>query len=484
MAVTTTAAVQYDDLREWMRVVDELGEVRTVRGAHWDIELGTITDLYQRRMGLPSLLFDEIKDYPAGYRVLSNTLTSDRRIAVTMGLPPDADKWGIITAWRKYAREYPIVPRRVVKTGPVNENVQRGADVDVLKFPSPRWHQQDGGRYIGTGCLVIQKDLDSDWVNVGVYRVMVHDRNHLGLYVSPGKHGRIILEKYWKQGRPCPIAISVGHDPMLFLVGGLEIPFGVSEYDVAGGLRGRPSDVITSDVTGLPIPAAAEIVLEGEMHPGEARDEGPFGEWLGYYAGGTRPAPVVRVTAVRHRHNPIIMGNLPAKPPNDDTYYRGLLRSAVVWEQITAAGIPGVTGVWEHEAGGSRMFMIVAVKQMYAGHAKQAGLVAANAHAGAYANRWVIVVDDDVDPSDINDVIWAMCSRVDPRTDIDILRDCWSTPLDPMSYPPERRNLNARAVVNACRPYGREFPAICESTPEYQAEVIARWKSMLPEISD
>ncbi|MDR7421417.1 MAG: UbiD family decarboxylase [Armatimonadota bacterium] len=477
-------AVQYTDLRGWLALVDGLGEVRTVRGAHWDLELGTITDLFQRRMGLPALLFDDIAGYPSGYRVLTNTLTSDRRIALTLGLPPDAGARGIIDAWRRFTRGYPTQPPRAVADGPVNARVQTGDAVNLLAFPSPRWHHKDGGRYIGTGGVVIQRDPDSGWVNLGVYRVMVHDERHAGVYISPGKHGRLILERYWAQGRPCPIAVSVGHDPLLFFVGGLEIPYGVGEYDVAGGLRGAPVEVIESEVTGLPVPASAELVIEGEVHPGEERSEGPFGEWLGYYAGGSRPAPVIRVLAVRHREQPIILGNLPAKPPNDDTYYRGILRSAMVWDELEAAGIPGVTGVWSHEAGGGRMFLIVAIRQMYAGHAKQAGTIAMHCHAGAYANRYVVVVDDDVDPMNMNDVIWAMCSRVDPREDVEIFAGRWSTPLDPMAYPPERRNRNARVLIDATRPHGREFPEICMAPADYQREIVARWRDRLPEIAD
>jgi len=476
--------MEFGDLREWIAAVRKIGELRDVRGANWDVEMGTIADRYQRRMGLPALLFDEIVDYPPGWRVLANTLTSRSRIAMTMGEPAQTDARGLITAWRRYARQYPTIPWREVPDGPVNEVVRRADDVDLLQFPAPRWHEKDGGRYLGTGCLVIERDPDSDWVNMGVYRVQVHDGRRAGLYISPGKHGRLIMEKYWARGRPCPVAVSVGHDPVLFLVAGLEIPYGVSEIAVAGGVRGEPIEVIHSEVTGLPIPARSEAVIEGELHPGDVLDEGPFGEWLGYYAGGTRPAPVIRVAAVRHRRDPIIMGNLPAKPPNDDTYYRGFLRAAAIWSELEGAGIPGVAMVWCHEAGGSRMFTVVAVKQMYAGHAKHAGLVAASCHAGGYANRWTVVVDDDIDVTSTDEVIWAMCSRVDPRADVDVLAGGWSTPLDPMSYPPDKRNLNARVVVNACRPFGRDFPEICEATPARQADVVARWRDTLPEIAD
>lgn len=478
------AVMKFRNLREWIEAVRQIGELREVKGAHWDSELGAIVDRYQRQMGLPALLFDEIGDCAPGWRVLANTLTSMPRIALTLGLPLRSDARTIVTAWRKYARSYPVLPWREVTTGPVNEVIETGDRVDLLKFPAPRWHEKDGGRYLGTGCLVIQRDPDSDWVNTGTYRVQLHDKQRAGLYISPGKHGRLIMEKYWAKKKPCPVAVSLGDDPVAFLVAGLEIPYGVSELEVAGGLRGKPLEVIKSEVTGLPIPAHSEAVIEGLVHPGEMLDEGPFGEWLGYYAAGKRPAPVIHVTAVRRRHDPIIVGNLPAKPPNDDTYYRGFLRAAEIWSELEAAGVPGISMVWCHEAGGSRMFTVIALKQMYGGHAKQAGFIASQCHAGAYANRWTVVVDDDIDPTNTNEVIWAMCSRVDAREDVDVIAGAWGTPLDPMSYPPEQRNLNARLVINACRPFGRAFPEICAASPQFQSEIIARWRDRLPEIAD
>ncbi len=474
------------DLREWIETMDTHGELRTVYKADWDVELGVIVDQYQRRMNLPALLFDEIKGYPKGFRVLANTLTSTKRIALTLGLPAESSEMELVHAWRRFSKENSLVPPQIVQDGPVNENLQRGDDVDLLAFPAPKWHQKDGNRYIGTGCVVIQKDPDNDWVNVGVYRVAVHDKKTAGLYISPGKHGRLIMEKYWARGEDCPVAVSVGHDMSLFFVAGLEIPHGVSEFDVAGGLKGEPVQVIQSEITGLPIPATGEIVIEGKIPPNETRDEGPFGEWLGYYAGGRRPAPIIKIEAIRHRNEPIIIGNLPARPPNDDTYYRGILRSATVWEQLEKAGIPGIGGVWAHEAGGSRMLLILSIKQLYPGHSKQVGLAACQCHAGAYANRMTIVVDDDIDPTDTNQVLWAMCSRMDPAVDMEVLKRCWSTALDPMSYPREKPVFNNRVVIDACRPWERleTFPEVVEATPDVKREIIEKWRDVLPEVTD
>jgi len=235
--------------------------------------------------------------------------------------------------------------------------------------------------------------------------------------------------------------------------------------------------------TGLPVPASAEIAFEGFIDVDDERMEGPLGEWTGYYAGGARPEPVIQIETLMHRNDPVITGAIPAVPPNDNTYYMGAYRAAAVWNQLEAAGIPGVQGVYAHEAGGSRMWLTVSIKAMYGGHSKQAGLIASQCHAGAYANRWVIVVDDDIDPSNMNDVVWAMCTRHDPREGIDIINGCWSTHLDPMCYDDDNDRRNSRVVVDACRPFNRRdsFPAVARSSKELDDRIRAKYSADLPE---
>ena len=145
----------------------------------------------------------------------------------------------------------------LVGKGAVFENVDRDGAVDLLKFPVPFLHELDGGRFIGTDDIVIMRDPEDNWVNCATYRAMVQDKNHVSIWISPGKHGRQIREKYFKAGKPCPVLISCGHDPLLFLAGGNELKFGLSEYDYAGGHRGLPYEVIESAVYGLPMPAHA-----------------------------------------------------------------------------------------------------------------------------------------------------------------------------------------------------------------------------------
>lgn len=477
----TLADMPVADLREWIERVDSLGELTRIDGADVATEIGGLTDLYQWDMGNPALLFDRIKGYPAGFRVLSNVLTSLSRVALSLDLPTTCTPRGLVEAWRARLAEMRPVSCAEVETGPIFQNRQTGKDVDVTQFPAPVWHSGDGSGYLGTGCIVITRDPDTGWINAGTYRVAVHDQQTVGIYISPGKHGRLIRDKYWKRGQVCPVAISFGHDPLLLLLGGLEVDYGVNEFDVAGAIRRQPLPVVRAPLTGLPVPAGAEIVIEGEIPPDELREEGPFGEWAGYYASGRKPEPIVRVQLVLHRDDPIVLGCIPGKPPNDNTYFRSPLRSALLWNELERAGIPGVVGVWSHEAGGGRLMTVVSIRQMHPGHAKQAGAAAATCHAGAYANRWVIVVDDDIDPTDTNEVLWAMCTRTDVIEDVDVLKRCWSTPLDPMAYAGTGpAYFNNRMIIDACRPFDRlaTFPPVARASAAEAAALRSRWPEL------
>jgi len=169
-----------------------------------------------------------------------------------------------------------------------------------------------------------------------------------------------------------------------------------------------------------------------------------------------RDEPVLRVRRVYFRNNPIMTGAPPSKPPTEATFYKSFWRSAMIWDEMERAGIPDVAGVWCPPEGNTRLFTVVSIKQRYPGHARQAGVIASQCHAAAYLGRFTVVVDEDIDPTDMKDVIWAMTTRCDPVEDIEILRRCWSSPLDPI-IPPNRKgrdsSFNSRAIIDACRPY-------------------------------
>ncbi len=468
--------MEYTDLRDWIATVRELGEVRDVRGADWETEIGRVTEMVHHADDGPAVLFDDIPGYPAGQRILVNAIATQRRLAITLGMPADIERRALMDEFLALTEAGRAIPPRYVKDGSVFENVMTGDAVDVLKFPTPMWHPDDGGRYIGTGCVDVMKDPNSDWVNLGTYRVMIHDSKRVGLYISPGKHGKQFQDAYFKRGEPCPVAIVVGSDPLLFLASTVEVPQGVSEYDWAGGIRGEPYDVVKAPITGLPIPANAEIVLEGFVKPGYTLPEGPFGEWTGYYASGTRAEPVMDVKAIYHRDDPIMLGVPPQKPPWEPHKYREYLRSALLLRDLQNAGVPGVKDAMCFSVGGTRLLVAVSIEQRYAGHARQAGHVAAMCRAGAYLGRYTIVVDDDIDVTDINDVLWAMATRSDPERSLDIIHRAWSGPLDP-AIQPGKKGHNSRLIIDACRPWEwrDEFPKAIGPDIETKRETRKKW---------
>jgi UbiD family decarboxylase len=471
----------YGDLREWIERVDALGQLARVNGADWDLELGALTDLMARKpQDAAALLFDEVKDHQPGYRVLSGMLNSRERVALTMGMPTDwPSDMAFVAAWRERLKTFELVPPRVVKSGPILENEFTGDAVDMSKFPTPKWHQHDGGRYIGTGDLIVTRDPDAGWVNVATYRVMVQDPQHLSLYISPGHQGYLHRERNFALGKPCPVTMVFGTDPLLLVPAGTEIPRGVCEYDYAGGIRQAPVDVIEGSVTGLPFPAHAEIVVEGLLTPNDRRPEGPFGEFTGYYASGSRDEYVMKVERLLHRDDPIMTGMLVGRPPHDNCLMYSLIKSAQIWNELERAGVTDVHGVWYHRTA-QRFWIVVAIKQRYNGHAKQALGIAAQSANTAYMGRFVIVVDEDIDPSNSDEVLWAVGTRCDPERDIDIMRDCWSGPLDPV-IPTERKGANSKALINACRPWAWKdrFPPVAESSPEVYDAVRAKYAEIL-----
>jgi 4-hydroxy-3-polyprenylbenzoate decarboxylase len=472
----------YKDLREWLQLVDEIGELKSIKGAHWNLEMGAITELLYRegKYPPPAVLFDSVPGYPEGFRTVFGTTGSVQRMALTLGFSNVKSGTDLVKAYRDKSKELKPIPPKYVETGPIFENIDYRKDVDLYKFPVPLMHEKDGGRYIGTNCLVITKHPDEGWVNLGTYRVMIHGKDHTSFYISPGKHGRIQRNIYFERKEPCPVAVCVGHDPLLFLAAGNEIPYGLSEYDYVGGFKGEPIEVVKGKYTGLPIPAWGEIAFEGEAVWNDLKDEGPFGEWTGYYASAEREEPVIRVKYVYYRNHPILTCSRPSRPPSDYSFSKGVIKSALIWEELEKCGVPNVKGVWCHEAGGGRLFNVVSIKQAYPGHSRQAGLIASQTHAGGYLNRFVIVVDEDIDPSNLFEVIWAISTRCEVSEDIEILRKCWSGPLDPV-IPKGKKGFNSRAVIDACRPYDwkDEFPQVAEYSKELRDKTYSKWKGIL-----
>jgi 4-hydroxy-3-polyprenylbenzoate decarboxylase len=471
-----------DGLEEWLKKADAIGEVKRVTAeVDSDLEMSTIAYLSGRELGSPALLFENIKGHP-GHRVLFNMLgNSLNRIALAIREEPGKD--GIETVrilMEKMKQNTP--PQRIdAKKAPVNQNIDTGESVDITKFPAPRMWPLDGGRYIGTGDAVITRNRETGRINLGTYRQMIKSPRQVGYYVSPGKDALLDRESWWRRGEPAPVAAVYGLDPLLFMVASTTFPKNVSEYDAFGGVSGAPAEVFESDVTGLLLPANAEIIVEGYSYPNETFPEGPFGEFTGYYGRPTDDTPYIEIHTIRYKNDPLLTCALMAEGlANECGLFWAMSKAAKVWADLDALGVPGIRGVWcPPEAAGWGM-TVASIKQLYAGHAAQTMALAAQCMGGAYFTKYVIVVDDDIDPSNMPEVTWAMATRSRPAQSIEILRETWSTYLDPSLNPPEIRPWGSKCLINACMDFKhiKDFsPRTMPSKPVYE-RVAKRWKEL------
>lgn len=471
------------DLRGWLEEVDKMGELKRIEGAHWDREIGAISEIMAEREN-SALLFDKIQDYPEGYRVLSNAFLSHNRMALVLGVPQNLSSVEMVDALRERLKTVKPVAPVEVETGPVKQNILTGKDVDLLKFPTPVWHELDGGRFIGTGCAVISQDPDESWTNLGTYRCRIFDKNLMSVSMNPGKHGTMMMGKYHNRGESFPLAVACGMDPALFMAACSPLTgMGESEYDFTGYIKGEPVQVTRGEITSLPIPATAEIVIEGEIPPPdrmEKRADGPFGEWRRVYSSAS--FPIMEVKSIMYRNDPIILGVPPLKMHIPFPFSIPVM-AAEMWNVLEYAGIPGVTGVWFGLGLVWPVFCVISIKQSYSGHAKQAALAAASCRANTVGGLFVIVVDDDIDITNEKDVMWAISSRAN-LDNIQILHGMQTKAGTQKKAPTpgeEPALVNDRVIIDACWPYERrnQFPVTSCFSPEYQKKIIKKWQSFL-----
>jgi 4-hydroxy-3-polyprenylbenzoate decarboxylase len=477
-------AVGWRDLRSWLDLVKQQGQLQELsKEVDPQEELAAITFMATRGGDAPAFLFDNLKGNRSDARILSNMLgASKERYALAVGIDPSLGIAEMIVETRNIMKRR-IPPVKIPKSAAsVNEIVLRGDEIDLTRLPVPTFWPGDGGQYIGTGDITFTADPATGRINVGVYRQMLHSKNTVGLYCSPGKHGRLDREAWWRQGKPCEVVAAYGIDPVLFMVGAQVFGQNESELEAAGGLMGRPVELTDAEFVSLPIPAHAEIVIEGLVHPGVALEEGPLGEFTGYYGNERSAQPVIEVKAVHMRSRPIMTAALMASYPSCEIgAYYAIMRSARILDDLERIGVGGVRGVYAHPAAASGWGMvIVSLTQLYAGHAAQVLALTAQCPAAAYFTKWVIAVDDDVDPTDFNQVMWALSTRCHPSRDLDILRNTWSTGLDPSQYPPEERPYGSKVLIDACKPHRhmKHFPKSTQLRRGVYDRVAARWSEL------
>jgi phenylphosphate carboxylase beta subunit len=463
-----------NDLRDFIAKCETEGELRRIEAeVDWDLELSHIAKLNEEKGG-PALLFQNVKGYNSP--VLTSACTTTSRLALIMDMPRNSSLVDLMREWVK--RTQNKIPPTWVDTAPCKENIDKGDQINLLKFPVPKFFPKDGGRFFGTACFVITKDPQSGWVNLGTYRLQVLDDKTLGTQFIKGKHADIIHKAYAELKKPMPVVAVVGADPLMFLMGAARLPAFESEFEFAGAIRGRPIEIVKGETVDLPIPASAEIVIEGEVDPTATKPEGPFGEYTGYYSGiGTTPRPFIKVNCVTYRKDPIFWISTVGRATTDTHMTMALTYGATLWQGLEAMRIPGIKSVYCPPEAAGRFLAIISVKQMYPGHAAQVGTAAISTEMGAYGLKTVIVVDDDIDAWDLPRVIWALSFRFNPSR-AEFIKRGRSTPLDP-SLPIDSRDITSRIIMDATIPYEwKEKPIPIELDKAVVKRVQERWQEL------
>ena len=365
------------DLRDFIEVLDKAGHlVKVKQEVDWNLEVGAITrracELQER-----ATLFEKVKGAP-GVRILG-------------GLAQPMRVWLWLWAWMRDAPVKEIVKefdRRIanpikpmlVSSGPCKENILKGSDINLFKFGAPMVHDGDGGRYIGTWHTIVTRDLDSSWVNWGMYRQMIHNETMMGGLLNSYQHIGRIYQKYERANKPMPFATAIGTEPLCAIVSALPAAFGVNEVDLAGGLRKEPVDLVKCETVDLEVPSHAEIVIEGHVLPGVRVEEGPFGEFTGYSSAPRSPRPVYEVSCVTHRNNPILTISNMGMPVDDSAIVSTIAGRN---EAIRAlAGLPVVeVAMLPHS---SNLLAMVSVQRAYSGIAQHVADAIWGSRMGSY----------------------------------------------------------------------------------------------------
>ncbi len=407
------------DLRSFLDLMHKHDLVHYVdEEVDWNLEASAITAMCNR-IDAPRPIFRNIKGYPRGYCLAGDIYAGSwrnpwRPTALSMGMPPDIP-------YPEFSEEVarrggnPIKPV-VVSYGACKEEIHIGKDVDLFEFPWPYLHEGDGGRY-GTIAAIIAKDLDSDWVNWACYRHLVHSKNRVGLSFQRGQQtANIFYYKYEPRNKPMPCCIAIGGDPTLFHVAAMAAGPGVTEVDIAGGLRQEPIQLVKAETNDLLVPADAEIIIEGEVRPKERGYEGPFGEYIGYIHGPRVPMPVLRVQAITHRKNPIFPFTSCGFRLDINPCTLGTVSMAGLYAHLKYQRGWPVTSVHISAPFATNSAVLVSTEVPYPGYIHNLAQYIFSTGVMAYLD-FVYIFDADVDVTDGDQVIEEITLKAHPTRD-------------------------------------------------------------------
>ena len=481
----------YSDIREHIAALESKGKlVRIKRKIIKETELMPLVRWQFR--GLPeerrkAFLFENVVDITGkkyDIPVLVASHAASRQVyAIGMMCKPNEIDEKLVRA-----QLHPIKPKRV-EYGPVHEEVHLGdkllehGGLEELPIPisTPGF---DNGPYLSAGNWV-SKDPETGIYNVGNYRAMVKSKTRLGIFCQPMQHIRIQWNKCKKKGVPLQAAIAIGVSPNVGYVAVTKIPYGVSEYDVAGGIAGEPLELVRCKTVDIEVPATAEIVIEGELPTDSLEREAPFGEYTGYM-GMEEIGPYLNVTCITHRKNPIYNAFISQFPPSESSKLREIGESANIYKFLKYdSNLSNVLEVVQHECGSSTQYCVIRLKKVDPDQVWKA-LNLTVEHYHSPTPKFVIAVDDDIDANDLESVVWAMSWRVQPHRDVRIVEGK-SFPLDPSEHPPEKREIlppgsNSALLMDATRKWS--YPPVSLPKREFMERAKQIWEEEnLPQLT-
>jgi 4-hydroxy-3-polyprenylbenzoate decarboxylase len=447
-------------LREYIDHLKAIGEIQEIDvQVDWNLEMGAIIRrCYELKA--PAPLFKCIKGIEPGYRVLGAPAGLSRqkgltlaRVALSVGLPATATAREIVETLAAAHLRQPIPPQRVAD-GPCKENKLVGPDVDLWRLPAPLIHEGDGGRYLNTWGSIVVRTPDGRWTNWSITRIMVAGKNSLVGAVIPRQHLGIIYAQWKALGRPMPFALAMGTEPVIPFVSGMPLDEGVNEADFIGGYVGEPVVVVGCETVDLEVPATSEIVIEGTVSPTETALEGPMGEYSGYLSpGGGMLSPVFQVSALTFRDQPILPVVAAGEPVEENHTCWGLTVSAQILWELRREGFPVSTCFCPFQSAAHWLVVTVDRRACASRSGERlAGDLAAilfRGRAGSFIPK-VILLDDDIDPASLDELVWALATRNHPQ------RGQYLFPAEPMLPlvaflgPEERRNARGAKVIYDC----------------------------------
>jgi len=455
MAMTTATAPRTihvgcpSDVREYIDLLEKAGELRRVRAeVDWKFEAGAMSRLVCERRG-PAPLFENIKGYP-GQSLAAVLMGPTKpllhgRVALALGLDKNTPTLDLIEVIRERIKQ-PRKPVRVPKNeAPCKDVILHGKDANLLQFPVPWIKEIDGGRYVGTWAIVITKDPDTGWTNWATYRCMIKDEHHFAILLQPlRQHGGEILQKYQQRGQTMKFALAIGADPHTHLAAMSPIDPGTCEAEIAGALRGESIPVVPCETSDLEVPACAEFVIEAEIAPGDYTEEGPFGEYTGHSA-HRGMLPRASVTCITHRKNPIHCVANMGKPYDDYAVGAYVMTAAAAKNRLEANGL-NVKSIYYYVPGSA----VVAIKP---GPGVQRRIVSTLQSGPRMLAVGVVFVDEDVDVTNIEDVWWAISSRMNGEN-YEVIRNVAANSLFPWLTPAMRQKKEANVwVMDATFPH-------------------------------